>query len=446
MEGHVYTDGDGSRKGGSSASGTRASLFSRLRKSHGGWAFNIVALTTVTIFAITGRELLGRRSDSLLIKPQNPTPLTVEIATLEPKKVSAGRHYSGLVKELQRAELSFRVGGTIESLHQVPGPDGRLRSIHEGDTVRKGTPLAQLDLADYRRQQRSAAAKLSNAQAKFEQAEADANFSAAELQRFEKVVERGGLTRSDLENARAKRLTTSAVLEASRQEIESAKIALEQATADLSYGTLAMPFEEGTVATRSIQAGERLAANQPAFLVLDVSSVVVAFSVPDTLVVQLHIGDVLEVTTEANPGQTFAGRIHKIASTANAQTRSYDVEVRIDEPAGMRPGMFATVHFRHEMTAYLLPFTAIVPRPGSNEFDVYTVVSSDGQKVVRRIPVSIIDVVDNRVSIQVDAQSELRDGLSVVTTGTHRLYDGQAVQAETSLVSQTRPPEKVARR
>lgn len=422
------------------------SIVSRLRNWRGGWLFNITALTTVTIFAITGRELLARRADTLLIKPQAPTPVSVEMTTIHPEKVASGRHYSGVVKELQRAELSFRVGGTIESLHQIQEPDGHSHNIHEGDTVRIGTPLAQLDLSDYRRQQSTAAAKLSNAKAKFAQAEADANFAAAELQRFEKVVERGGLTRSELENARAKRLTTLATLEASRHEIETARIALEQSTADLSYGTLTMPFSEGTVAARYIHAGERLAANQRAFLVLDVSSVIVAFAVPDTLVVQLRLGDILEVTTEAFPGLTFEGRIHKIGSTANEQTRSYDVEVRIDQPAGMRPGMFATVHFRHEMTAYLLPFTAIVPRSGTNEFDVFAVVQRDGQAIAHRIPVMINDVVDNRVSIQVDGESGLRDGQYVVTTGTHRLYDGQAVQGDTPLISHHSPTEKVARR
>jgi multidrug resistance efflux pump len=72
------------------------------------------------------------------------------------------------------------------------------------------------------------------------------------------------------------------------------------------------------------------AAGQRAFLLLDLSSVVVSFSVPDGMVGQLAIGQPVDVTCDALSGRRFAGLIHKIGST-----RTYAVEVRVDRPEGL---------------------------------------------------------------------------------------------------------------
>ena len=95
---------------------------------------------------------------------------------------------------------------------------------------------------------------------------------------------------------------------AAQSEVETAQIELAKAEANLGYCTLKVPFNEGTVAARYVERDERVAIGQKAFLVVDVSSVVIAFMVPDALVGQISIGQHMEVTCDGAAGPVFHRR------------------------------------------------------------------------------------------------------------------------------------------
>jgi RND family efflux transporter MFP subunit len=334
------------------------------------------------------------------------------------------------VKEFAKAELSFRLGGTVESLLQVAGPDGPMHRVHEGDRVPKGAVLARLDPADYRRDRDEAAEKLASAEATLAKDEADSALARVEFRRADTLFRRSSATASEDDQARAKMLSAAATVAGDRRDVASYRIKLQQAEANLGYCTLTSPFAEGTVSARYVDAGERVAANQKVFLVLDLTRMVIAFAVPDTLVGRLALGQPVEVTCDALPAERFRGVVHKIGSTADSNTRTFAVEIRIDDPRGLRPGMIATVWLRREARVYLLPLLAIVPRSGTGEYDVFRVVEEGGRSLVRRVPVEFDDVVDNRVAVRLAAGDGLKPGDRVVATGTHRLYDGQPIHIE----------------
>lgn len=413
--------------GSAPGSADRALFFGRSstirRKSTAGLV--VVALAATILL---GRWQLALRADARGPVPTAPAPASVRVVPVAEEVVVAGLRYSAVVKELQKAELSFRVAGNVDHVHRVPGAGGSPRNLHEGDRVPQGTVLAQLDEADYRRERAMAAERLATAEAKTEQARADAEHARIEFRRDETLVQRNAMSASELDSARAKWHNTRAAEAAARREVETARLNLQQAEANLSYCSLVAPFEASTIAARYVEPDERVAANQRAFLVLDLSSVVIAFGVPDTLVGRLEIGRPVEVTTDALPGERFGGVVHKIGTMADAQTRTYLVEVRVDEPRGLRPGMVATAHFRREARARLLPLTAIAPgaTPG-REFVAYKVVDEGGRPVARAVPVVLEDVLDNRVAVRLGDPDGLRDGDRVVATGIHRLHDGEAV-------------------
>jgi multidrug efflux pump subunit AcrA (membrane-fusion protein) len=97
-----------------------------------------------------------------------PPPIPVQVATLRPEPIAMETRFSATVRERHRIELSFKVSGTVAALVQVPGPDGKPRDVHEGDTVISGpnSYLAQLDVADYRRRVEAIQDRLAQAQAK----------------------------------------------------------------------------------------------------------------------------------------------------------------------------------------------------------------------------------------------------------------------------------------
>lgn len=387
-------------------------------------------LVIVTAVALGGRAMLAARAQSLTVRPEAPPPVKVRAHRLTSEVVASALTYGGVVKEFEKAEISFRVGGRVERLLRLNGPTGRDHAIHEGDTVASGIALAELDLADYERNRASAIEKLATAEARSAQLESEASLAQSDFRRIEQLRKRNATSDSELDTARTKQVSTSLVATAARREIELARIALAQAEADLSYCTLKSPFTQGTVAARYVDVGQQVTANQKAFLLLDLSSVVVTIGVPDTLVGRLSIGQHVDVTCDALPGERFAAVLHKISSAADPQTRTYDVEARIDEPRGLRPGMIAAVEFRREVRAHLLPLTAIVPTDSGDGYRVYRVAEEQGRMVVRAEPIAFDDVLDNRVAVRLDSTAHLQPGDLVVVTGTHKLYDGMAVELE----------------
>ncbi len=392
-------------------------------------AVGFIAFLSILVVTLAGRWLLAASAEARKIKPGSAPPVSVRVVELCDEVVASGIRYSAVVKELHKAELSFRVGGTVNFLQQVDGPGG-LRPIHEGDTLKKGEVIARLDPADFARDRDAAAARLATAQAKLVEAGADAELAQSEFRRDQQLIARVAISKSDLDAARNKLHATAAARRAAESEVATAQVELEKANANLDYTVLKMQFKEGTIASRFIERDERIAAGQKALLVVDVSSVVIAFMVPDTLVGRLKIGQPTVVTCDALPGRQFSGVIHKVAATADALTRSYAIEVRVERPDGLRPGMVANVHIRKDQRAHLLPLTAIAPAAGGpgKPFEVYRTTSLAGKDVAERIPVTLEAVLDNRVAVRVGPGDRLKPGDRVVAAGIHRLHDGETVR------------------
>ncbi|MDY3556471.1 efflux RND transporter periplasmic adaptor subunit [Gemmata sp. JC717] len=389
------------------------------------WLAFVPIVVCVGMFARAGLAALAQ---SRTPPAAAPPPVTVLTDRLVPVTLVGPLNYSGTVKEWQRVELSFRVGGTVSELLRV-GTDRAARDLHEGDRFPHGTVLARLDPADYRRDRALAAERLSQAEAKLVSARADAESADSEFGRARRTFAGGAGSRSDFDSAKSRSEVAAASVSSAAREVDAAKVQLAQADANLGYCELTMPYAEGTVAGRSVEANERVSAGQKLFQIVDLSSVRIAFGVSDTVVGRLALGGAVGVTTDALPDERFVGTITKIAPTADAQTRTYLVEVRVTEPRGLRPGMIATATLTERKSATLLPLVAVTRETtGAGRLVAYKVVR-DGDRLTARVcPVELDGVVDARAAIRPDTPGGLRPGDEVVTGGAPRLYDGAAVK------------------
>ena len=212
-------------------------------------------LALVAAAAWAGRSWLVDRIRSSEAAPAVPAPATVRVVTLAPEVVVSALHYSAAVKEFEKAELSFRQGGTVESLLQVAGPDGQMHRIHEGDRVPRGSVLARLDPADYRRDRDEAAETLAKDEAQLAKDDASSELSRNNLRRAEELASSGGISKEEVDSRRQTVKMSEAAVAGDRRDVESARIKLQQAEANLAYCTLTAPFAEGTVAARDDPRG-----------------------------------------------------------------------------------------------------------------------------------------------------------------------------------------------
>src|SRR6185436_4340787 len=144
-------------------------------------------------FALT--VLAGCKSHSAE-KP--PTP--VKVKAVETISSKAGARYSASISARTQVDLAFRVAGYVESIRQVPGFDGRLRDLQEGDLIPKGTVLARVRQSDYTVKVGQAESHASQTQSSVEsskaqvlEAQSSIEASKAQLAQAEATYARAGL-------------------------------------------------------------------------------------------------------------------------------------------------------------------------------------------------------------------------------------------------------------
>lgn len=359
-----------------------------------------------------------------------PLPFAVQVATLKREPITSETRSSATVRERQRIELSFKVPGTVASLLQVPGTDGRLRDVHEGDTVTGDPrrPLARLDDSDYRRKRTVSEERVAQAQAKQRAATAAVTAIRANYERIKSLREHGSVAQQTYDDTLARKDAAEADLEAAKREVIAATVAFQQADDDWKKCSLEVPISQAVVSRKFIEGNERVPGGQPVFEIMDLSRVRVAFGIPDIKIKRFQLGQTVSVAADAIPEERFTGRVTKIAPAADLRTRTFEVEVTIDEPKGLKPGMVVTIIVGRREEVTLVPMTAVQRGSTAAEFAVYTVADENGQKVARRRRVQLDGVYDNRIRLVEGGGSEVGEGDVIVVTGAFRLRDGQAIR------------------
>lgn len=368
------------------------------------------------------------------------TFVPVKVKTLQPEEVILSTRFSGSVEPLQTTDLAFKLNGTVQSLYRPPGLN---RDVQVGDVLTKGTVIAELDEGDLRRAKESAAARVAQLQARVATARENLDIATRNFQRFANSA--GSVSQVARDDADARRVTAAGELETADHALADARVQLDQAIDDYANRKLVVPFDHATVAEKRIEPGERKAAHEVAFKLIDISTVHVNFGVPDTMigepaldtaaVQRVFLGQKLPVTADAFEGRTLTATVTKIAPEADAKTRTFltqltlaNQEVAPAQPL-LRPGMIVTVRVGAQLDhkVILLPMAAIHQGASPNDLIVYELVDENGQQVVRARKVSLGGIYNNEVEV-VAAGSQVHAGSRIVVSTAERLTDGITVR------------------
>ncbi|MBI1787519.1 MAG: efflux RND transporter periplasmic adaptor subunit [Acidobacteria bacterium] len=123
----------------------------------------------------------------------------------------------------------------------------------------------------------------------------------------------------------------------------------------------------GKVLEMSVAAGEyRNDTSAPLIKLADLSTVWVAADVPESSIRLIQINEPVDITLSAYPGETFHGRVARIADTVDPQTRTIKVRVEMQNTRGrFRPEMFANIrHVESTMVKPVLPPGAVIQGDG----------------------------------------------------------------------------------
>jgi len=217
-----------------------------------------------------------------------------------------------------RSDLVPRTGGRV----------GRVL-VDEGQLVRKGQPLLELE-TDYLK------LDLARAEAELARAESAATDAQRDFERKKGLATKGSVSQAayDRSQAGAEQATAGRA---------AARAALDTARQRLADAVLTSPVD-GVVATRRTDVGERLTEGTVAFVVEQTAPLKLRFRVPERYLAAVRVGQNVKATVDPYPGTEFVGTLSLVGGSVDAATRTFLAEAEF--PNGdrrLRPGLFARV-------------------------------------------------------------------------------------------------------
>lgn len=356
------------------------------------------------------------------------SPVTAAMA--EQKDVPVQVRQIGSVEAVSVIAVKAQVGGELTKV-----------LFREGDDVRKGQELFEIDPRPYQQaiDQAQAAIQKDNALI----AQAEANLSRDRVQaanakeqadRYAALAKDGLISKDQNSTYQTTYSTQAEALKAGEAAINSAKAslnvdkaALETAKLNLSYCSIPSPID-GRAGALLVQAGNLVKANDtnPLVNINQVQPVYVSFSVPEQLLNQVRAADrehPLAVTATISSDHTAQGRLTFIDNAVDNSTGT--IKLKAEFPNADRalwPGQFVNV----VMTLRTLKGATVIPSQAiqSGQAGQFVYVLKPDQTVESRI-VKPGETVENN---QIVVEAGLSPGETVVTDGQMRLTPGAKVR------------------
>jgi len=259
----------------------------------------------------------------------------------------------------------------------LPPVQGRVLAVFVrlGDTVAEGQPLVNLNSPDAD----AAISTYLQADATLRQAKVTLVKTETDLERSRKLLQYQAISEKDVLAAQNDVATARAALEnaeAARAQAVRKLMLLGLSTSDLQQPVVVRAPIGGVVTDISVTPGDYRAAVSsaadvatPLMSIADLSTVWVSSDVPEPFMRLIRIGEDAEITFVAYPGETFTGRIARIGTTLDPQTRTLKVQVDLPNPARrFVPEMFGTMRHAGPSRRFpVIPVSAIVQEYGRSQ-------------------------------------------------------------------------------
>jgi HlyD family secretion protein len=299
--------------------------------------------------------------------------------------------------------------------------------IKEGDTVKAGDVIAQLDDADQRSAIAAAVSRVAVARAHAQTARANLADMDQQVRREHSLVSTGAAGRATLEDLQAKQKSLDEQVKASDSEASASQSDVDTLQTNLRDRTIVSPID-GTVVAKPVEVGEMvLPAGNPVAQIADFSSLLVETDVPEARLHLIKKGSPAEIVLDAYPDRRYRGEVVDFGKMINRAKATLVVKVKfVDSMDDVLPDMAARASFLTqaipkdslaEKPKRIVPKTAVVERDGSQS--VFVV--ADGKVKLVRVtlgpPASggfeLVDGPPAGTKIVSSPRPELLDGQSV---------------------------------
>jgi membrane fusion protein, multidrug efflux system len=310
---------------------------------------------------------------------RSSAPAAVTLAPVRSERVSQKLEALGNARANESVDISTKISNIVTAV-----------KFRDGERVRRGQVLVQLDDA---------------------QARADVAAAQAALTESESLFNRS-----------RELLSTQALSKSSFDQLEATMKAnrarLGAATARLEDTVIRAPFS-GRVGLRRVSVGTLISPGAVITTLDDTSVIKLDFSVPENFVASLREGLSVRASAPAYPGRTFSGKVASIDSRVDMTTRSVTVRALLaNDDGALKSGMFLNVSLANdERNALLIPEEALTPEAERQ----YVFVVADGKAERREVRIG------GRQPGSVEILSGLEAGERVIVEGTQKVRNGSLV-------------------
>ncbi len=342
----------------------------------------------------------------------------------------------GTVRSKTTTTLSSKVVGSVISMR-----------VREGDRVRAGQLLAEIDSRDARVQTDKAQAGLREAQTSVDEveksiraaeaaqaaAEASRNLAAATFKRYQALLARKSVSQQEFDEVQARYKVAEAEVERAermRQSMQARRnqvtARIDQARADVAgaqvyagYSRITSPIN-GVVTVKQAEVGTLAAPGAPLLTIEDGHNFRLEAAVEESRIRDVRLHQSVTVLIDALGGEELSGRVVEIAPATDPSSRSYTVRIELPSRSLLRSGLFGRARFTAgERNTITIPPKAIVQR---GQLTGVYVIDSSGIARLRLITLG------KATGERVEVLSGLSDGDRVVIDANAGVSDGSKVQ------------------
>jgi HlyD family secretion protein len=314
---------------------------------------------------IAGFVLLLVGAGSWYATHRGPDPTLVQTGKVVREDLQAKVTANGKVQAQRKVDISATIAGQVTHL-----------AVKEGDRVKKGQFLLQIDAANPRAAARGSEASMQALLRDLDSARASREQARLDFRRAQENHTANIIAKADLDRAGTGLATAEAAVQGAERRVEQARATLEGANDTLSKTTVTAPID-GIVTAKRVEEGEVAVIgvlNQPGTVLVTVSDMSVVeteMEVDETSIPTVTVGQEARIRIDAYPNQSFDGVVTEVGSSpiikSAGQTQNeaikFKVKIQIkNPPEGIKPGLSvqADILTGFRSQALVVPLQALV--------------------------------------------------------------------------------------
>ena len=304
--------------------------------------------------------------------------VSVEAQTVEVKELALSKTFSGSVEGEEQANIIAKIPERIMKLN-----------VRVGEYVKAGSVLFELDKG--------------GASSQFYQAQAAYLNAEKNFQRMQNLLKEGAVSQQAFDGVQTQYAVAKANFDAARSTVE-----------------ITSPIS-GVVTAINVSIGDLANPQMPMATIANIGRMKAKFNVGESDVPSFFVGQSVQIYSEMNPEVIQAGKINQLSSSANIQSRTFEMQAIFTNTKDrwFKPGMFCrvNVNMQTKKDALVIPLAAVVK---SSKGDGIYLINED-KSYYKTITTGITD------GKLIEVTSGLKAGDKIVTLGMNNLKDGTVV-------------------